>query len=178
MLTSVQTFPAVYPTFRLLLDQISDALMRMRSAPAPATAPAPTPAPGAGIAPGTAKLSLYTSEHLTFKQLPTASVALLAGNCDFQSGILAASSRQDFHAAARDLHPKPTISQTNHIINKLVHTLTVESAEKNKDVLKTQPELQYVQEGILGYHATLISQTKSQLSTDGIDGRTLARDYT
>jgi hypothetical protein len=178
ILNNVKTFPAAYPTFLLLLDQISDALLQRRSAPAPAPAPGPAPARAPAPAPGTAKLSLYTNNRLTFKQLLPALVVMLANGRDFQSSILAASKRQDFPAAARDLHPRPTISQPNHVTNKLVHTLTAASAVTHQDVLKSDPQLLYVQEGILGYHAVLISQIASQLSADGTDGRTLAREYT
>ena len=105
-------------------------------------------------------------------------MSLVGGDCDFQSGASAASKRQDFPSAARDLHPKPAISQINHLINKLVHSLTEESAEKNKDILKGDPELHAVQEGILSYHTVQISHIASVLSTEGLDGRIVARDYT
>jgi hypothetical protein len=166
ILNIVQTFPAEHPTFRLLLDKISDMLLQRRCAPALALPPPAAHAPAPPTAPGTTKFSLYTNDRPTYKQLPTASVAMLAGDRDFQSGVLAASRHQDFPAAAHDLHPKQTISQSNHVVNKVVHTLTVDSAEKNKDILKTNPELQAVQEGILGLgdHAVQISLIASVLS--------------
>ena len=185
ILDSVRTIPAEYPTFRLQLDSISAEMQRRLSAPAMAPgAPghlagaAPGVAPGVLGAPGTAKIAFYNTNRLTYRQLPAASVSLVAADRDFQSGALAASKLQDFPAAARDLHPKPAISQNNHLVNKLVHMLTEESAEKNKDILKGNPELQAVQEGILNYHAVLISQIASVLSTEGLDGRTVTRDYT